>query len=337
MPRLSLLDRLSARMLRDPRDRPLLAFAPRAALALPTALAAIGLPLVWPALGWPLLALHLALLLGALERFITWYHDLNHHRLFRPPYGALNALLVHGVGALYGSPPWTYGSHHVLMHHPSNNLWHDVSSTLPYRRDSPRDFLRYYLRFFVCLSPLSRFLRAHYPRRPWLPRAPVLGELGYWALAALTAAWSPVGALAVFLLPALLTRSLLIIGNWGEHAFVDPEDPGNLYRSSTDLHGEAVNARCFNVGYHIGHHVRPGAHFSSLPAWFEEHQARLGAEDAVVFTGLHYPDLWWRLMRGRYDALAERFVQLPGAPARTQPEIVALLRSRVAPVPPPEA
>ena len=33
------------------------------------------------------------------------------------------------------------------MHHAENNLLPDLSSTMPYRRDSAVDFLRYYFKF----------------------------------------------------------------------------------------------------------------------------------------------------------------------------------------------
>ena len=86
-------------------------------------------------------------------------------------------------------------------------------------------------------------------------------------------------------------RSALIIGNWGEHAFVDPQAPENPYRASTNLIGDRINSRCFNVGYHIGHHLRPMMHFTDMPSDFEREQATYAARTRWCFADLHYPTL----------------------------------------------
>lgn len=321
-------ERIARQLLNDPRDVPLMSLAARATLLLPAALSVWLAP---PRFRVAASALYLLVYFVHLERFITMFHDVNHRPLFRRRFRILNRFVAGVLGPLYGSTPNTYHAHHVLMHHPANNLEHDVSTTLPYRRDSIRDFLRYYVRFFFSLFALRSFLRARYPNRPTPSRLLMTGELGFWAIAGAAAWVDPWAALLVFVFPVVVTRTVLIIGNWGEHAFVDPREPGNLFRNSTNLLGR-INERDFNVGYHICHHLRPAAHFSTHPAWFEANRERYGREDAIVLRDMHYPDLWLLLMMKRYTTLADRYVHLPGAPVRTREEIVTLLKARVEPV-----
>lgn len=328
--------RLGAHLLRDPRDLPLLAQLVRGSVLVPLALA------VWVAWwrggGVPLLVAcgaHLLAWILLLERFITMFHDVHHSRLFRRPWRVLDHYVQLVYGPLFGSVPYTYFCHHILMHHPTDNGAADLSSTEPYQRDSVGDFLRYFVRFWASTLPVAAFVHRRYTRSGHARRL-VLAELGWLALVGLGLWWAPVPTLVVVVVPTVCTRSMLILGNWGEHAFVDPQDPGNLWRNSLDLHGP-LNDRCYNVGYHIGHHIRPGAHFSSQPGWFRANAQTFGEQDAIVLQGLHYPQVCLWLLLKRYDALAARFVQLPGAPVRGHDEVVALLRSRVAAIPVAEA
>jgi len=323
-------DRLVTTLLADPRDWPLLACTVRAAVLVPLALSVyVAQRREWM-LFVVLAAAHLAVYVYHLEPFITMYHDVNHRRLFRRERQALTAVLHWLIAPLYGLTPNTYYIHHVLMHHPSDNMSDDVSTTLQYRRDSPMHFLRYYWTFMVSHRKVSAYMRQRYHRSTYSRRL-IVGELLHVGVVGVLLWWAPLATLIVFLIPLLVTRSLLIIGNWAEHAFIDPWAPGNLFRNSTNLLG-AANARAFNVGYHIDHHLRPSAHFSTHPEHFRLHQARFGREDAVVLQDLNYPQLWWLLMTHRYRTLADRLVELPGAPARSREEKIAMLKSRVVPI-----
>ena len=37
-------------------------------------------------------------------------------------------------------------------------------------------------------------------------------------------------ALVVFVIPFVASRAAMMSGNWAQHAFIDPGDPGNSYR-----------------------------------------------------------------------------------------------------------
>jgi fatty acid desaturase len=325
MPHRRTFDALAERLINDPRDLPFFWMTVKASALLPLAAALLV------RFSWALAAIYIVLYVAVLlPPFVTMYHDTTHNRLFRRRYEGLNLYLDWVVAPLFGFTPETYFAHHIGMHHPEENLAADVSTTLPYRRDSVRDFARYYVRFFFCIGDLVRYFRAK--RRTRLLRRLVIGEIVYFAAFAAAVAWSPRAAIFVFALPLFIGRSVLILGNWGEHVFVDPAQPENLYRASTNLLGDSVNRRCFNVGYHLGHHLRPRMHFTEMPAEFESRKEVYGREDALAFRDMHYPTLTFLVLAKRYRTLARAYVALPGAPERTEDELIALFRSRVAPV-----
>lgn len=313
-------------LLNDERDVPLLWMTLKASTLAPFALF-LALP---GRFSWLGAAAYWALYLTLLPPFVTMYHDTTHNRLFRRRYDWLNTVLDWVVAPCFGFTPETYFVHHIGMHHPEENLADDISTTLPYRRDSLRDFARYYARFFVSIGELSVY--CYRRRRFKLMRRAITGEVSFFVLMALAFAYDWRVGVAVFAVPLFIGRSVLIIGNWGEHAFVDPSAPEDSYRSSTNLLGDAMNAQCFNVGYHIGHHLRPRAHYSEMAQAFEREKAEYGRADALVFRDMHYPTIWFHLLTKNYARLARAHVALPGAKARTEAELVALLRSRVVPV-----
>ncbi len=65
---------------------------------------------------------------------------------------------------------------------------------------------------------------------------------------------------------------------------------------------------------------------------FHDNKALYGREDAIVFEGLDFFIVWIYLMLGRKDLLVKAFVRLPGAPDRTDEEVLALLNRRLSPV-----
>jgi hypothetical protein len=277
---------------------------------------------------WWLAAAHLVLVVYFLGPFILMLHNTSHRRLFKAPWGTLNTWIPWVIGPFFGESPETYFAHHVGMHHPENNLEGDVSSTLSYRRDNALHFLRYFLRFFfgaVVEAPLY-FSRK---RRHALMARCLIGELAFYALVAAVSLLEWRAALVVFVAPFVIARFGMMAGNWAQHAFVDQASPGNNYRNSITCINSAYNRRCFNDGYHIGHHLRSTQHWTEMPAELRKNLATYAAEGAIVFTGVDFFGVWLWLMLRRYDWLAAHVVALGEREAeRTPEEIVALLRSR---------
>jgi hypothetical protein len=318
-----LAERLAVRVIHDPRDVPFLKLmAVLSVTVIPT-----GLALFVPhAFRWWLAGVHLALVFYFLGPFVLMLHNTSHRRLFHRPWAWMNYYIPWVLGPFFGESPEAYFTHHVGMHHPENNLEDDVSSTLPYQRDRFGDFLRYFLRFIlVGLFELTRYFAIR-GRRSLLIRT-VVGELSFWGMvgALLLVDWR--ATLVVFVIPLFVTRFAMMAGNWGQHAFIDRESPENNYRNSITCINCGYNRRCFNDGYHIGHHLKATRHWTELPEEFRLRLDTYAREGAIVFSGIDFFGVWFCLMLNRYDWLARRFVPL-GDAHRSPDEIIALLRSR---------
>ena len=315
-------------VLNDPRDAEFVGLIVDCLL-----LAACGIGLFfsgrWLWLAAP--AYWLLLIFGLLDRFTLMLHCTSHRPLFKPRYRALGNVIPWVLGPFFGQTPGSYFAHHMGMHHVEENLEGDLSSTLSFRRDSFVDWLKYWGRFLtVGLLDLAQYFARNGRRR--LLRKLLLGESCYWTAVAVLAYFAPGPTTVVFVIPLLSIRTLMMMGNWGQHAFVDRTQPGNPYRSSITCINSRYNRRAFNDGYHIGHHLQARAHWTEYPVEFEKNLAEYAKNDAIVFEGLDFFVVWLLLMTGSWSRLARAYVRLPGAPDRSEAEIIALLRERVRPV-----
>jgi hypothetical protein len=320
-----LSERIALRFIHDRRDVPFLTLmALITATVLPT-----GLALFVPGLfRWWLAAVHLVIVIYFMGPFVLMLHNTSHRRLFRRPWGWMNQYIPWVLGPFFGESPETYFAHHVGMHHPENNLEEDLSSTMHYQRDSIVDFLRYFLRFFFfVLYEISRYF-VRKGRRSLMVRC-VLGEFLFTAtvVGLFFVNWR--ATLCVFLLPYIITRFAMMAGNWAQHAFVDRDAPGNCYRNSITCINSTYNRRCFNDGYHIGHHIKQTRHWTEMPGDFLRNVATYEEERALVFEGVDFFVVWAMLMGKRYNSLAKRYVQL-GATRPSDGELIALMKERTA-------
>jgi fatty acid desaturase len=317
-------DRLALKFIHDIRDVPFLGN-----MAVLTLLVVIpGLALFVPGVfRWWLAVVHVAMVLFFLGPFILMLHNTSHRRFFKAPWTRLNHIIPWLIGPFFGETPETYFAHHVGMHHPENNLADDISTTLPYQRDSFIGFMRYFLRFFFgVIYELPRyFVRKN---RPKLILKSLGGELVFYAMVTPFFMLNWRAAIMVFIVPLVLTRFLMMAGNWGQHAFVDQAAPENFYRNSITCINTIYNRRCFNDGYHIGHHVKQTRHWTEMPEDFRSNLATYAKEKAIVFSGIDFFQVWAFLMLKRYDWLAARMVTLTADSEMTTEEKIALMKER---------
>lgn len=134
----------------------------------------------------------------------------------------------------------SYFYHHVKHHHIEGNGPNDLSSTIRYQRDSVLHFLHYTGRFFF-------FIWAELPyyfiRKG---RISLAFKAAFWELSTYASLYAlycinPRATVFVFLIPLFLLRLGLMAGNWGQHAFVDADEPDSDYRSSITLIDVAVS------------------------------------------------------------------------------------------------
>jgi fatty acid desaturase len=317
-------EQIATRLICDRRDAPFLGLMALLTLTVvPT-----GIVLFVPgAFRWWLAAVHFGLVVYFLGPFVLMLHNTSHRRLFRHRWRWMNLYIPWVLGPFFGESPETYFAHHVGMHHAENNLDPDLSSTMRYQRDSALHFARYFLRFFFfgIYEIIVYFARKR--RRALLTRF-VVGELFFLGgLVALFVFVDWRAALVVFLVPFVVARFAMMAGNWGQHAFVDEKCPENNYRNSITCINSSYNRRCFNDGYHIGHHIKATRHWTEMPEDFQRNLQTYAAEGALVFAGVDFFQVWAALMLRRYDWLVRWNVPLGEEPLSRE-ELVRTLRVR---------
>lgn len=165
----------------------------------------------------------------------TMFHHYTHQGgLLRKELWALDQAYGYLIAPLMGNT-WNSFYYHHKMHHIEDNGPGDLSSTLRYRRDSVLHFAHYYLRFSLCAwieLPIYYVRKGRY-------NVAVLGlcwEASTWLVYGILGSflgWRP--TLCVFILPLVVLRLGLMVANWGQHAFLDRNDPTSDYRSSVTL------------------------------------------------------------------------------------------------------
>lgn len=271
--------------------------------------------------------LHFVVQLSYMGAYTLMMHQHIHMRgILHPRFAAFDQLFPYLLDPLMGHTWNSYFYHHVKHHHVEGNGPDDLSSTLRYQRDSPLHFAHYVGRFFflVWMDLPLYFIRKG--------RASLGLKAGGWELAtyaaiALMYRVNPRAAVFTLLLPLLLMRIGLMVGNWGQHAFVDRDEPDSDYRSSITLIDVQSNRHCFNDGYHTSHHLNPLRHWREHPAAFLKGKTLYASQHALVFHNIDYIMITIRLLLKQYRVLAECMVPIGEQIGMTLEERAALLES----------
>lgn len=151
-----------------------------------------------------------------------------------------DTLFPYVLDPLMGHSWNSYFYHHVKHHHVEGNGPNDLSSTLRYQRDNMWHFLHYVGRFyfFIWFDLPRYFIRTG---KLGLAFKAAFWELSYYKTLFVLFRLNPRATFVVLLLPLLLLRAGLMVGNFGQHAFVDHEEPDSDYRSSITLIDVAVS------------------------------------------------------------------------------------------------
>ncbi|KKA27964.1 hypothetical protein TD95_001229 [Thielaviopsis punctulata] len=272
-------------------------------------------------------ALHVAMQVSYVGAYTLLMHQHIHMRgVLHARLAWLDAVFPYITNPLMGHTWNSYYYHHVKHHHVEGNGPHDLSSTLRYQRDDLRHFACYVARFFFLVwadLPLY-FVR----KGRWILAAKTaFWELGTYAFYAAMFRVNAQATVFVFLLPLLLMRLGLMVGNWGQHAFVDHEEPDSDYRSSITLIDVPSNRHCFNDGYHTSHHLNPLRHWREHPVSFLKGKHVYASQHALVFHNIDYLMITARLMMKDYETLAKCMIPIGEQIAMTLEERMALLKS----------
>ena len=321
----SLFDGWLLQQLKDPRDLSGARMMLRMALA--TTLGAILLFIPGVKSSWSV-GLYLMLVFSTMASFILGMHAHYHRLWFKSRF--LNKLMPSYIGFFYGMSFGTYWAHHLAMHHPEDNGDADLSSTQPYQRDHAGHLGLYLLIYLIIGIPqlIVYFFKKGRPEIAWKV---ILGEAATWAILGSLALYDWQATLLVFIVPLCVARFMMMLGNWGQHAFVRPQGD-NKYTSGTTLLRTGHNRRCFNNGYHALHHARQALHWSLMPAEFEKERAEYAKAGAAVFEGVPtFQVITMALILRRYAWLETRLVRFEGD-ERSAAERITWMRGRTRPL-----
>ncbi|RLB55790.1 MAG: fatty acid desaturase [Deltaproteobacteria bacterium] len=311
-------------MIRDERDLPFI----RLAFLLSVLFIPLAAYLFIPGnFNWWLVGVYWLLYGWFLGPYILMLHNTSHRVLFKKKYDFLNHYIPWVIGPFVGMSPETYYVHHMAMHHVDGNLPDDLSSTMKYQRDSFIDFLKYYFTFIFGTVGFVMYLVKR--KRTKMVTRFLMGEGTFLVITAALLYWNFWPALMLFAIPLVFTRLMLMAGNWGQHAFVDPEEPKNDYRTVISFVNSPYNHRCFNDGYHLGHHLKASRHWLDMPADFLDKREKMIENRTLVFDKLDYFMIFVLLMLKRYKTLTKYIVQLDPENPLSEDELLELFHRRL--------
>jgi fatty acid desaturase len=191
--------------------------------------------------------------------FAGMCHNHHHRSTFRRPLA--NRVFEIAMFFQLGMLPFGYTLHHNIGHHRhyldqnhDSNRWGRADGSVM----GPWEFA---WRLCVAMYPTVWRIGRHHPAifRKFRRMAAVCG-----AILAVLLAIDPLHALVVFVLPLPVALLLQAQATYYQHAGLATRDPLRASRSVVD---RVYNLRTLNLGYHTAHHLRPGLHWSKLPAF----------------------------------------------------------------------
>ncbi|SMR52278.1 unnamed protein product [Zymoseptoria tritici ST99CH_3D1] len=238
------------------------------------------------------------------------HNHIHNNGVLAPAYKWLDFSFPYVLSPLLGHTWDSYYYHHVKHHHVEGNGPDDLSSTLRYQRDEVWDFAQYVGRFlfFVWLDLPLYFLRKGKYNLAVRSFGSEMASFGF--MAGVAAYFDTRAAIFTLILPFVVLRLGLMVGNWGQHALVDEVEPDSDYRSSITLIDVASNRFSFNDGYHTAHHLNPLRHWREQPLHFLSSKSTYASNHALVFSNIDYIFLTLTLLRKDYDKLARCLVPI---------------------------
>jgi fatty acid desaturase len=189
-------------------------------------------------------------------------HNHNHCPTFKSK--RANEILNHVATVFYGFAAFNWIPTHNLNHHKFTNGPGDA--TITWRNSKKHNALVAFTYPFVSMVmqvPLiDAYVREARVKRPAQYRSIMVQLVICWGLPiALTFVdWR--ATVASLWIPRFFSLYTIIYFNYGQHVHCDPWSKWNHSRSFT---GPLLNFLLFNNGLHAAHHMKPGAHWSTLP------------------------------------------------------------------------
>mmetsp|Transcript_9183 Transcript_9183/g.13586 ORF Transcript_9183/g.13586 Transcript_9183/m.13586 type:complete len:355 (+) Transcript_9183:11-1075(+) len=268
--------------------------------------------------------------------FSSKYVLATHYAFHRPIFKGTLMKAIHDhllciLGIPFGFMPGLYRLHHCVMHHIENNGKADISSTEEYERGKISGLLKYMAVFLFGVF----FYLPYYAitRQLW-------GAFGRWAFwrvvhttfIVIAYRVNPTHTMYFCIIPMFIMGMALSIGNYFQHILVDPDNSRCNYHLTYNIINTVDNQQLFNDCYHITHHINSQIHWTEMPAEFDKKVMNYAQNDALVFEGITIGHVGYYVLAGKFEALADYIVELPGAKKRTQKEWAKILEHRTKPL-----
>ncbi len=223
------------------------------------ALFALDLLVFATASSWLLVLAWAALSVPAKVCIASWNHHHQHVHFFRS--NICNRLMEVVFGLQTGAVANVWVLHHNLGHH--DNYMDQTKDESAWRAPDGRIMSgneytwKLALTGYVCAAKNGT---AHPSiRRTFL----IMTALHVAILGALV--WiNPFNAVAIFIIPMLISFVMTCRHTYDHHAGCSETDE---YAASNNIMHRWYNILTGNLGYHTAHHLRPGLHWSKLPAF----------------------------------------------------------------------
>ncbi|MEM7328160.1 MAG: fatty acid desaturase [Pseudomonadota bacterium] len=208
---------------------------------------------------WPIVLAWAALSVPAKVCIASWNHHHQHVPFFHS--ATCNRLIEVIFGLQTGAVSNVWVLHHNLGHHDhymdqskDESAWRApngrVMSTSEYT-------WKLAMTGYVCAFQNSA-------NHPAIRRTFVIMTLFHIALLGVLVWLNPCNAAAIFILPMLISFVMTCRHTYDHHAGCSEEDE---YAASNNITHRWYNILTGNLGYHTAHHLRPGLHWSKLPAF----------------------------------------------------------------------
>ena len=184
---------------------------------------------------WIHAVMHVVVQLSYCGSFTLMLHNHIHNNgLLKKKYAWFDHTWPYILEPLMGHTWDSYYYHHVKHHHVEGNGPDDLSSTIRYQRDEVTEFLKYVGRFiaFIWIELPLYFLKK---RKHSLAFKSAVSEYAAMLFIYILACEKFYPTLFVLIIPFILMRIGLMVGNYGQHALVDDVDPASDFRSSITL------------------------------------------------------------------------------------------------------
>ena len=194
-------------------------------------------------------------------------HNHQHCPVFVPPLG--NRIFGVLIALATGQPAKAIVPMHMGNHHAYNNEREDfVRASLVQHRWNLLNLITFP---FVAVAGYarakSRDLTRWRKQNPHAFRQLVLERAVLYPALVAAIVMRPFDTLMYLGLPYVLGQWAILAINLVQH---DGCDPNSRYNHSRNHLGRLLNWWLFNNGYHTAHHLRPGLHWSRLPAYHSQ-------------------------------------------------------------------